>query len=1475
MISNLGHILYSTLSKITLWTTILAANILIKFETFTYASAIFVIVWWWLMLTMLQMGGKQRTKVKRKENVHSTSVRSLPYDWMVLSSYMLSAQYMGHIHKLGYHQKGFLYVLRRLGRNFILLLLLFSRAHAHHARKPMNKKMAKTDWEPADAKFMARTDWESADANIPCTCCLGEKVDLMHNQAAHAFSFETTKRVVEFGMDNCCTHHVCRDKSLFVNDIRPIPDGIQILGVGGFSKPEGIGTIKMTIKDSRREDHNIILDNVYFVPEAPKNLISISQWSRDQADDCAIISRGKYSTFMWGGDKFQKSIPHSPECSIPLMLVNEGELHEVALPANLTYKQAGPKTTDQSGTNQQLVSDPRLAVGSLVKYLGPNGRHILCQIIHRDPKAKRYEIRVLNSDEKLEADFASLEPFNDTSPLDLPSRPEDIDINAVNRDITHEDLYKIWRPSATENNKDAIIAYKYWHNRLAHPCHTTMQKLAKKGIIPGKLAAIKKAPPCAACIFAKAHKRAWRTSRSEGRAISRRGDLSPGQGTSCDHIISKQPGLLPQVTGNPTNKRYGGAAVFVDHYSRHAYVHLMQSTSNEETLEAKLAYERLMHAHGHDVRAYHADNLRFNSEAYQEDCHSKRQTYSYCGVGAHHQNGIAESMNKILTESARILLLHAKRQWPKVISTVLWPYALKMACELHNKLDLDDSLCSPLQKLTQSTDSVRADYFHTWGCPVYVLDARNQSNEGGGTPKWSPKSRVGVYLGHSPVHAGSVALVLNLQTGHISPQYHVVFDDNFDTVPYLSSNEIPPVWAKLCQDQRELATDEQYDLANSWYEGGGQSNTGSAKGRDEMREDLLGAQQLETLGLRRSSRIKALKDAELAESSNQPQAYLVNIVQDIPKKIHVCFQAQKESFSEYLEQNLDGTYNRISIIGQMFVAGKTNNETYTFKEMLKQPDKIEFLRAMKKEVQAMFDDDIWEKVPRSEMLAYYKGLQKQGIDAKRKMLMLIWSFKRKRKPDGRISKYKARLCCHGGQQQWGVNYYETYAPVVAWASVRTMFVISKLFKLHTRSIDFVMAYPQAEIKTNIYLHPPDGIMINNQGEDLVLKLRKNLYGLKDAGRTWWECLAEGLKDLGFRSTDNDQCVWKKKGIIVIVYVDDCLIFGRSEKDVKKVSDEIGRKFVITDEGETIQEYLGVKITHNDDGSFRMYQPYLIERIIKSIPGMEKANPHVAPSATTFTLNKGEGTPERKEKWNYRSIVGMLNYLVNSTHPEIAYCVHQCARFCENPKSCHEAAIKSVIRYLLSTTCQEEGQEKEYGIMVKPDLSKGLEVYVDASFAGDWDKHWSEDSASTYSRTGYVIKYANCPIIWASRLQTEIALSTTESEYIALSTAMREVLPLMELMREIHDAFEGHVDCRPGFKCTAFEDNNGCIELAKCPKMRPRTKHIGTKYHHFRSKVEEGIVKVLHIGTEDQQADVFTKGLPRDKFLKFRKLICGW
>ena len=169
-------------------------------------------------------------------------------------------------------------------------------------------------------------------------------------------------------------------------------------------------------------------------------------------------------------------------------------------------------------------------------------------------------------------------------------------------------------------------------------------------------------------------------------------------------------------------------------------------------------------------------------------------------------------------------------------------------------------------------------------------------------------------------------------------------------------------------------------------------------------------------------------------------------------------------------------------------------------------------------IKAMFTDKIWEVVPKPQMDSYFRTLSRTVPSVKRKQIMTIWSFKRKRHPDGSLSKYKARLCCHGGQQQWGVNYWETYAPVISWMSVRTMLTLSKIHNLHTKSIDFILAYPQADVKIPIYLFTPQGVIIGNGSRDVVLRLRKDLYGLKDAGRTWWEHLSTELPDLDLKQS---------------------------------------------------------------------------------------------------------------------------------------------------------------------------------------------------------------------------------------------------------------------------------------------------------------------------------------------------------------------
>ena len=243
----------------------------------------------------------------------------------------------------------------------------------------------------------------------------------------------------------------------------------------------------------------------------------------------------------------------------------------------------------------------------------------------------------------------------------------------------------------------------------------------------------------------------------------------------------------------------------------------------------------------------------------------------------------------------------------------------------------------------------------------------------------------------------------------------------------------------------------------------------------------------------------------------------------------------------------------------------------------------------------------------------------------------------------------------------------------------------------------------------------------------------------------------------------------------------------------------------------------------------------------------------------------EGKP-RKLSWKYRTAVGMLTYLQGNTRPEISMAVHQTARFSNDPKLCHEKAIMRLGRYLLHT--------RDRGIIFEPDKSKGLECYVDADFAGGWTNADANDADNVMSRTGFIIMYANCPIYWVSKLQTEIALSTAEAEYIALSQALREVIPLMTLMEEIHPVFPVHIT-KPNFVCKVHEDNQSCIKMANSDKFTPRTKHIALKYHHFRSHIKRGLIDVQYCRTEDQKADLLTKPLADELFFTLRYMLCGW
>jgi hypothetical protein len=430
----------------------------------------------------------------------------------------------------------------------------------------------------------------------------------------------------------------------------------------------------------------------------------------------------------------------------------------------------------------------------------------------------------------------------------------------------------------------------------------------------------------------------------------------------------------------------------------------------------------------------------------------------------------------------------------------------------------------------------------------------------------------------------------------------------------------------------------------------------------------------------------------------------------------------------------------------------------------------------------------------------------------------------------------------------------------------------------SRQVDFVLAFPQADIECEMYMEVPQGFNVDGNRSDYCLRLVKNLYGQKQAGRVWNQYLHDGLIARGFMQSDTDMCVYYRKSVVLMVYVDDGIFIGPKQQDIdeayellsKEFIDKHGvkhRAYVMTDEGD-LADYLGVKIDRLPNGLIKLSQPHIIQQIIDDMGMNESTKPQPTPAAPSVKLNRDLNGKPFDEEWHYRSVVGKLNFLEKSTRVDLSYAVHQCARFAADPKESHAMALKRIGRYLVGT--------KDKGLILNP-RHHSFECYVDADFVGNWDRvNAHEDPSTAKSRTGYVIMYGGCPMVWASKLQREVALSTTEAEYNALSESLREVISLMQLLDESKEKLKWATTSRPPLvHCKVFEDNSGALEMGRLPKMRPRTKHICVRMHHFREHVRKGRISLHKIPTRFQLADIATKAQPVNLFVEQRESLLQW
>lgn len=1047
-------------------------------------------------------------------------------------------------------------------------------------------------------------------------------------------------------------------------------------------------------------------------------------------------------------------------------------------------------------------------------------------------------------------------------------------------------------------------------------------------------------PKCAACEFAKAKRKPLPGQRikaddPETTGNVKKGKLLPGQCVAVDHFICSQKGRLFTSAGKTDpSKMYSGGCIFTDMATGYIHIEHVLGTTANETLQAKVRFEEHMREVGVIVQEYRFDNgSAFTSAEFIRELVKQRQVHTYAGVGAHSQNGVAERAILTVVSMARTMMIHSAIHWPAMTDSCLWPMAVSHAAYIHNRFPMRENNLSPYELLTQAPwERRKLQNLHVWGAPVYVLDPKIQN--GKTLPRWKPRSRRGMYMGNSPRHASTVPLILNLATHRITAQYHCVFDDWFATVDS-DPDEIPDFasdhWVHLFENARFqyiFDDDNIPDLHPDYDDGTRRLQPQAVLQRGEQRN--LAIQPNEVDDQRKQQPVIAaqppLLEPEPSDLPMEPTETTQELPSDEPEVPQVKQEVPDDDPEEDVEPEiidltddtvttpqleqperndpvtrpptprrsnrttagkrqtlryheeyhlsetghwkrpcsdhysllattLDPTPLELEFVVSAYAASVSDPDTLSYDEAMRCSDADEFKESARKELESLDKHGTWKIVNKSE--------------AKDKILPGTWIFRRKRHTGtGEIKKYKGRYAARGDLQQ---GKFDTFAPVVQWSTLRTMLAIALRYKYKTRCIDFSSAFVQADLDKPVWVHFPRGYypeIFGTDNKDKCLELKKSLYGLSVAPKLWYEHLRTKLLARNFRPSEYDPCLYYRNETAIAIWVDDVVMIGKDTRELDKIIDELRQEFTITDEG-TLSQYLGINIgrkVDKDGEHFELTQPELTQKIIKAV-GLTGCKSNSTPATQVFGALKDQ--PKHNEPWDYASVCGMLMYLSNNSRPDIAFAVHQCARFTHDARQGHSTGVKQIVRYLAGT--------KDKGLIMRTTNKAEVECYVDADFAGGFQKDGDvQDPSTARSRTGFVIFVLGVPVVFVSRLQNEVALSTMESEYVSLSTAARDVLALRNLLKEMGSRLKVVPDFKITAKSTIFEDNEGALTLANAPRLTPRSKHYATKYHFFRDHCKpKGCLHIAPIDTKEQIADILTKPLAKCDFERIREKLSGW
>jgi len=483
----------------------------------------------------------------------------------------------------------------------------------------------------------------------------------------------------------------------------------------------------------------------------------------------------------------------------------------------------------------------------------------------------------------------------------------------------------------------------------------------------------------------------------------------------------------------------------------------------------------------------------------------------------------------------------------------------------------------------------------------------------------------------------------------------------------------------------------------------------------------------------------------------------------------------------------------------------------------------------------------WQDVMRSEL----KALHHNGtwslttLPPGKTLIGCRWVYKLKHHSDGSIDRYKARLVAKGFTQLEGVDYQETFSPTAKIIFVRCLFALAAAWGWSLHQLDVNNAFLHGDLSEEIYMSPPPGLL--RQGEEnLVCRLHKSLYGLKQASRQWFAKFSEAIRSTSYEQSQADHSLFTKQQgksfTALLIYVDDILITGNDPISITATKTFLHNLFHLKDLG-TVKYFLGIEVSASTNGIFISQRKYALDIIEDA--GLLGAAPIDTPMEQGLKLSdKGDLI---KEPGRFRRLVGGLIYLTVS-RPDITYVVHVLSRFMHQPRKLHMEAALRVVRYLKGAPGK--------GLFFSSNTDFRLRAYCDSDWAGC--------PLTRRSTIGYCVFLGPSLISWKSKRQKTVSLSSAEAEYRAMTRACCELTWLQYLLKDLELLHH-----KPAL---LYCDNKAALHIAANPVFHERTRHIEMDCHYIRDKIQDGSVTTRHVHSEHQLADILTKPLGKEMFL---------